>query len=107
MSVVGITELPGCNPVWDGTGAKPSCVAAPTPGMKGTQEVLASGWTEVGCITEGTNGRALTGAQMVDAAARTKNKCAQFCQSKGFKLAGIEWLVVKNINCQGPCSIIV
>lgn len=86
-----ITVLPGCNPVWNGNGARPACGSTPTPGMKGTQEVLSSGWTEVGCIAEANNGRALTGAQLVDAAAMTKNKCAQFCQSKGFKLAGIEW----------------
>ncbi|CAL1698953.1 unnamed protein product [Somion occarium] len=87
-----IAVLPGCNPVWDGTGTKPACPSAgATPSLGGTQEKLATGWTEVGCIAEATNGRALTGAQLVDATGMTKNKCAQFCQSKNFKFAGIEW----------------
>ena len=87
-----IALLPGCNAIWTGTGPKPACPnAAATPAMRNTQEVLTPGWTEIGCIAEGTNGRALTGASYVDATAMTKNTCAAFCASKGFTYAGIEW----------------
>lgn len=86
-----INALPGCNPIWDGTGTKPTCNAAPAPGLKTTQEPLLSGWTQIGCIAEGTNGRALTGASFTDANNMTPNVCASYCGGKGFKYAGIEW----------------
>lgn len=85
-----IAALPGCNPIWHGTGPKPTCDSTTTPGLVGTQEALMTGWTEIGCIAEGTNGRALNGPSTVDPA-MTKNKCASFCASKGFQYAGIEW----------------
>ncbi|TCD61199.1 hypothetical protein EIP91_008787 [Steccherinum ochraceum] len=87
-----LTALPGCNPVWEGTGPKPTCdgTSAPPP-MSGTQEPLLAGWSNIGCIAEGTSGRALTGASTVDATGMTVNKCAAFCAGKGFTYAGIEW----------------
>ena len=59
--------------------------------MVDTQEPLLAGWSNIGCIAEGTSGRALTGASTVDAVGMTVNKCASFCASKGFTYAGIEW----------------
>ncbi|TCD62163.1 hypothetical protein EIP91_007269 [Steccherinum ochraceum] len=87
-----ITALPGCNPVWEGTGAKPTCPnAPPAPGLTDAQEALLPGWTNVGCIVEGTTSRALTGATYTDAVGMTLNTCAAFCANKGFTYAGIEW----------------
>ncbi|KAH8082838.1 WSC-domain-containing protein [Cristinia sonorae] len=87
-----LAQLPGCNPLWTGTGAKPTCTGAiPTPALVDTQVPLLAGWSKIGCIAEGKNGRALTGAQLVDAQGMTINKCASFCASKGFPYAGVEW----------------
>ncbi|TBU27996.1 WSC-domain-containing protein [Dichomitus squalens] len=87
-----ITQLPGCNPFWDGTGTKPACpnANAATPSLVAAQPPLPSGWNEIGCIAEGTNGRALTGASTTSPN-MTKAVCADFCASKGFKLAGVEF----------------
>ncbi|KAI0074287.1 WSC-domain-containing protein [Panus rudis PR-1116 ss-1] len=86
-----ISALPGCNKIWSGTGPKPTCNPnPPTPGLTSTQQPLPVGWTELGCIAEGTSGRALTGASTVDPAL-TKAKCATFCAGKGFKYAGVEY----------------
>jgi len=88
-----LAALPGCNPVWSGTGAKPTCDGAANtpPPMTGTQDPLLAGWSNIGCIAEGTSGRALTGASTVDAVGMTVNTCAAFCANKGFTYAGIEW----------------
>jgi len=86
-----INALPGCNPVWDGTGTKPACGATPTPGLESTQQTLLAGWSQIGCIAEGTNGRALTGATYTDTVNMTLNSCASYCGGKGFKYAGVEW----------------
>ncbi|TFK85981.1 WSC-domain-containing protein [Polyporus arcularius HHB13444] len=87
-----ITKLPGCNPIWDGTGSKPACpnADAGTPSLVPAQTPLPSGWSEVGCIAEGTSGRALTGASLTSKT-MTRAVCADFCASKGFKLAGVEF----------------
>ncbi|RPD60379.1 WSC-domain-containing protein [Lentinus tigrinus ALCF2SS1-7] len=87
-----ITQLPGCNPIWDGTGSKPACSNpnAGTPELVAAQVPLPSGWSEIGCIAEGTSGRALTGASTTSPN-MTRAVCANFCASKGFKLAGIEF----------------
>ena len=87
-----IMQLPGCNPFWDGTGTKPACpnANAATPSLIDAQVPLPGGWAEVGCIAEGTSGRALTGASM-KSANLTRAACADFCASKGFPLAGVEF----------------
>ncbi|KAI0687522.1 WSC-domain-containing protein [Earliella scabrosa] len=85
-----LTALPGCNPFWDGTGARPSCGSQPTPGFVPAQTPLPSGWSQVGCIAEGRNGRALTGASTTSPS-MTRTACASFCASKGFNLAGVEF----------------
>ena len=61
-----LSALPGCNPTWngDGAGTKPTCATQTTPGFKNSTLPLPSGWTDLGCIAEGTNGRALTGASL-------------------------------------------
>lgn len=85
-----ITTLPGCNPLWDGTGPRPTCPNQPTPALVPAQTPLPAGWTEIGCIAEGTNGRALTGASMTSPG-MTRAACANFCASKNFTLAGVEF----------------
>ncbi|KAM5541687.1 hypothetical protein V8D89_004668 [Ganoderma adspersum] len=87
-----ITQLPGCNPFWDGTGTKPACPNpnAATPSLIDAQVPLPGGWAEVGCIAEGTSGRALTGASTTSPN-MTRAVCADFCAAKGFPLAGVEF----------------
>ena len=86
-----LSALPGCNPIQVPTGSAPKCAApAAQPGFKSTVDPLVSGWTDVGCIAEGSGGRALTAASTTSDS-MSLNMCATFCQSKGFKLAGIEF----------------
>ncbi|KAI8974791.1 WSC-domain-containing protein [Trametes punicea] len=85
-----IAALPGCNPVY-GSGVDPSsCAGQPTPGLVPAQPPLPEGWTGVGCIAEGTSGRALAALTM-SAPNMTKELCASFCGSHGFTLAGAEY----------------
>jgi len=85
--------MPGCNPLWSGSGSKPTCDnSSTTPTFVPPKlSVIPSGWSELGCYTEGSGGRALRGANLVDAQAMTKQKCISFCASKGFKISGVEW----------------
>ncbi|KAG8970892.1 hypothetical protein FRC05_011660 [Tulasnella sp. 425] len=84
--------VPGCNPIWHGTGPKPTCSTnPPTPALKFPQSVLPDGWTAGKCMTDGPGPRVLQGASLVDAVGMTRAKCAAFCDSKGFKYAGVEW----------------
>ena len=87
-----IPSLPGCNPTWngDGAGAKPSCATQSTPGFKNSTQPIPSGWTDLGCIAEGTNGRALTGASLKNSN-MTKASCSASCAALGFTLAGAEY----------------
>ncbi|KAL4251371.1 hypothetical protein ABKN59_005563 [Abortiporus biennis] len=87
-----ISALPGCNPVWDGTGTKPPCPSEETtPSVGSIQVPLLDGWSPIGCIAEAENGRALAGAAYVDTTNMTQNNCAIFCASQNFKYAGVEW----------------
>ncbi|EJF58364.1 WSC-domain-containing protein [Dichomitus squalens LYAD-421 SS1] len=87
-----LTILPGCNPLWNGTVVKPACPDpnAPTPALVPAQTPIPTGWTELGCIAEGTSGRALTGASTTSPN-MTRAVCAGFCASRGFSLAGAEY----------------
>lgn len=85
-----IAALPGCNKPWDGSGPQPSCSALATPGLIEAIEPLPSGWSDLGCIVEGTTGRALTGATIV-ASNMTKALCSASCASRGFMYAGAEF----------------
>lgn len=86
-----LDSLPGCNAI-RAAGVAPSTAACtkPVPGFVSAQAPLPSGWGYSGCITEGTNGRALTGAS-TKSANMTVASCAAFCQSKGFSIAGAEY----------------
>ncbi|KAH9912318.1 WSC-domain-containing protein [Epithele typhae] len=86
-----ITVLPGCNPIWDGTGNKPACQQNDAiPSFVSAQEPLPSGWQALGCIAEGTNGRALASAS-TKSDNMTQATCASYCAAKGFKFAGVEF----------------
>ncbi|KAI0739627.1 hypothetical protein C8Q80DRAFT_1288255 [Daedaleopsis nitida] len=86
-----LSQLPGCNPIWNGTGAHPACPPnLATPSLVSVTTPLPTNWTEIGCIAEGTTGRALTGASTTSPN-MTRAACAAFCQTKGFALAGVEF----------------
>ncbi|OSD05010.1 WSC-domain-containing protein [Trametes coccinea BRFM310] len=85
-----ITALPGCNPVFGSGQDTSSCATKPNPGLVPAQPTLPEGWTEIGCIAEGTNGRALPALTM-SAPNMTKEACAAFCASHNFTLAGAEF----------------
>ncbi|KAJ3001750.1 hypothetical protein NUW54_g6235 [Trametes sanguinea] len=60
------------------------------PQLKLAQNPLPSGWSELGCIAEGTSGRALPALTMKDPG-MTRAMCASYCGSHGYKLAGVEF----------------
>ncbi|KAI0823488.1 WSC-domain-containing protein [Trametes gibbosa] len=82
-----IAKLPGCNPIY---GTNEACTNGADPALVPAQQPLPSGWTELGCIAEGTNGRALPAVQ-TKFANMTKAMCASYCGSQGYKLAGAEF----------------
>ncbi|CDO71008.1 hypothetical protein BN946_scf184844.g12 [Trametes cinnabarina] len=84
-----ITRLPGCNPIY-GSGQTEDCTDLATPELIPAQNPLPTGWTELGCIAEGTNGRALPALSMKDPG-MTRAMCASYCGSHGYKLAGVEF----------------
>lgn len=51
---------------------------------------LAPGYSVVGCVTEGTSGRLLTGASIV-ADDMTPQKCTSFCAQAGLMFSGVEY----------------
>lgn len=85
-----IAALPGCNPVRTDFSTAASCADLASPGFFNPVAPLTPGWTDVGCISEGTNGRVLTGASTTSTN-MTANYCAGFCGSQGFTYAGIEF----------------
>jgi len=67
-----------------------SAAPSPSPSVTPSAPTLPSGWTvAAGCIQE-VAGRALTGARLDDPNL-TPAVCANFCASRGFKFAGVEW----------------
>lgn len=52
--------------------------------------VLPKGWESLGCIAEENQGRALISAQM-DSDSMTIDMCLNYCSSKGFGMAGLEY----------------
>ena len=87
-----IAQLPGNNPIWIGNTTKPS-YANYTEGnttYSNYASVIPTGYTQVGCIAEGTSGRALTGASF-SSNNMTRGACVSYCQSFGYPLAGVEF----------------
>ncbi|KAI0765931.1 WSC-domain-containing protein [Trametes elegans] len=85
-----ISALPGCNPVFGASADVSSCSNSTNPQLIPAQTPLPAGWAEVGCIAEGTSGRALT-ALTFSGSNMTKSACAAFCASHDFALAGVEY----------------
>ncbi|KAI0692895.1 hypothetical protein BC835DRAFT_1276877 [Cytidiella melzeri] len=85
-----ISALPGCNAL-RAPGVAPSTVCAEAiPGFIPYETPLPSGWGKVGCIAEGTSGRALSAASTTMSNMTTAG-CVAFCTSKGFSIAGVEF----------------
>lgn len=86
-----IPALPGCNPLWFGTGPKPTCeVTPPTPGYMNVSEPLPTDWSYIGCYGEGTSGRALSG-EFYQLDNMTNSYCASLCASHQMPYAGTEY----------------
>lgn len=88
-----ISKLPGDNPLWIGNSTtKPTTANYTEPNTTYTnfESVIPTGYNYVGCIAEGTSGRALTG-KSISNANMTRGACVSFCQSFGFPLAGVEY----------------
>lgn len=84
-----LPRLPGNNPFYGVEGPKrPSYTE--TAKFKAIGPSLPSNWKMLGCIPEASSGRALDAARTATDD-MTPVKCMQFCASKGYKLAGIEW----------------
>ena len=92
-----IMSLPGCNKPWNGNGTRPTCDGEDNPGFVAAVQPLPSGWSDLGCIAEGTSGRALvnvsfTGANM------TKAVCSAMCANETLPYAGLEFGDVRVIS---------
>ncbi|OCF34866.1 hypothetical protein I316_03412 [Kwoniella heveanensis BCC8398] len=87
-----ISQLPGNNPIWIGEGSKPTYDNYTDDNLTYTdfKSVIPTGYTETGCIAEGTSGRALNGASFSNAN-MTRGACVSWCQDRGYPLAGIEY----------------
>jgi hypothetical protein len=100
-----IPSVPGCNPVRTDFSSMATCAASTAPSLVAATQTLTSGWADLGCIVEGTNGRALTGASTTSPN-MTANVCTGFCASKGFTYAGLEFGDVRTclrdlvVDCQ-------
>ena len=87
-----IMTMPGCNKPWNGNGTKPTCENEDSTSVKYVQAIqaLPTGWSELGCIAEGTSGRALTNASYTGTN-MTKSVCSAMCANGGYQLAGTEF----------------
>jgi hypothetical protein len=89
-----LDKLPGCNTPTDGPEYAPpqtNCAA----GVIGNQtqyftDVISDGWAYAGCATDDYFTRTLTGAS-TSTDSMTVKTCVDFCESKGFVLAGLEY----------------
>lgn len=84
-----IAKLPGCNPTWDGTGSMPTCGGTDNPGLVNAITPLPAGWSDLGCIAEGTSGRALPNL-VFQGGNTTKAGCSALCANQGLPYAGVE-----------------
>ncbi|KAJ9114082.1 hypothetical protein QFC22_005902 [Naganishia vaughanmartiniae] len=87
----GIKALPGNNPVTIAGSTYVSNANNSAIGYIGTTSTIPIDYSYVGCIAEGSLGRALTGASWISATAMTRGACVSFCSDKGFAYAGVEF----------------
>lgn len=74
-----LDRLPGNNPLWVGTGPKPSFDnVAQVPDFINTTIPLPQGWADLGCHAEPKGTRALTAATMTSDT-MTRNACMGEC----------------------------
>lgn len=87
-----IPFLPGDNPIWIGNVTKPSFANYTDDGINliDATSTIPTGYTEIGCIAEGTSGRALTAASFSNNN-MTRGACVSYCQAFGFPFAGVEF----------------
>lgn len=101
--LVPLSALPGCNPLWGATGAKPTCStppAQPDPTkFKGTDGSLVTtskqnlvlptiaGWKDIGCIQSGAQ-MLLNGTKYTDASI-SQTTCLDSCLRSGYPYATI------------------
>ena len=64
---------------------------SPTAVGTGSATDLPAGWAYAGCYSEGSGGRALTGAQLPDSQTNTVEACVAACISAGYVAAGMEF----------------
>ncbi|WWD22710.1 hypothetical protein CI109_107203 [Kwoniella shandongensis] len=88
-----ISSLPGDNVIWIGN----STIKPTKPdyndssiGYTDFKSVIPAGFTEVGCIAEAANGRALSGATF-SSKNMTRGACVSWCADRGYPLAGVEY----------------
>ncbi|ORY85568.1 hypothetical protein BCR37DRAFT_377247 [Protomyces lactucae-debilis] len=103
-----LKKLPGCNPIWDGTGVKPACDAEPTPqlwtnttgyygwvtptGYNSTdgREIVQKykNWNYLGCYQERD---ARVFPKRFTPGDLTVGKCLDICQGAGYPFGGMEY----------------
>lgn len=87
-----LKSLPGCNPLWSGTGPKPGCDATGAdPAYTSGKSTPAPGYSLVGCVAEAPNGRLLTGKSMASTSNMTIGACTAFCAQSNYEYAGVEY----------------
>ncbi len=92
---IGLTVLPGCNPVQVGPGrATPSTgCGAPTDKLPASSVSFLksgiTGWTPVGCASENAGETLLNGAKYTPGGL-TVEKCLNYCNTQGFTYAGLK-----------------
>jgi hypothetical protein len=86
-----IKALPGNNPVTISGSTYVSTANNSAIGYVATTSTIPSNYSYVGCIGEGSAGRALTGASWTSTTAMTRGACVSYCSSKGFAYAGVEY----------------
>lgn len=87
----GIKALPGNNPVTISGTTYVSTANNSAIDYIAPTSVIPTDYSYVGCIAEGSTGRALTGASWISSTAMTRGACVSFCSDKGFAYAGVEY----------------
>ncbi|WWC57615.1 uncharacterized protein I303_100147 [Kwoniella dejecticola CBS 10117] len=87
-----ISKIPGNNPIWIGDVEKPSYDNYTDDDTTYTdfKSVIPTGWSDVGCISEGPSGRALAAASFANNN-MTRGACVSWCNDRGYPLAGVEY----------------
>lgn len=101
--VNAVMALPGCNKPWNGNGTQPTCDGDDDPGFVYAVQPLPSGWTDLGCIAEGTSGRALTNVSFTGTN-MTKALCGAMCANETLPYAGVEF---GNVRLASPVIVLL